>query len=139
MKARAGFVSNSSSSSFVVIGSGDDCSKSVKWAIEEGGNITFGHHGETDFGWGPDTITDVFSRINFAKLQAIKPEWEEMLDKVIKEVIECDSITWDVDGYIDHQSAACEGENTEIFDDEETLKRFLFCEDSKIELDNDNH
>lgn len=139
MKQRLGFVSNSSSSSFVVIGSGD-CSngiKRVKSRIEDG-IIIFGREGETEFGWGPDTITDIFSRFNFAKLQAIRSEWSEMLEKVIKDVTGCDSIMWDVDGYIDHQSAACEGSNIEIFDNEDTLKNFLFCEDSMIELDNDN-
>ena len=42
-------------------------------------------------------------------------------------------------GYIDHQSSASEGENTEIFESEDTLKHFLFGKGSCIVLDNDNH
>lgn len=41
-------------------------------------------------------------------------------------------------GYIDHQSCATEGENTEIFNDDDTLRRFLFADDSYIHTDNDN-
>jgi hypothetical protein len=40
--------------------------------------------------------------------------------------------------YIDHQSAACEGENTEIFDSAEDLERFIFCPESYIQGGNDN-
>ena len=42
-------------------------------------------------------------------------------------------------GYIDRQSCATEGENTEIFDDDDTLKRFLFADSSYIHTDNDNY
>ena len=139
MKKRIGFVSNSSSSSFIVIGTGKDESYIVKQAAAEG-YIIFGSQGETEFGWGPAVITDVFSRINFARIQAEnKPEWQEMLDDVIRQETDCDAICWEVDGYIDHQSAAHEGENIEMFDSKDMLRRFLFCSDSFIQLDNDNH
>jgi hypothetical protein len=116
-------------------------------ALVEDGILILGTHGENEFGWGPDTISDVFSMINFAKLQVINgsnnPHWGVMLDDVIKEATGCTEILWDEklndDGYIDHQSSASEGENTEIFKSEDTLWRFLFCTDSGIVLDNDNH
>jgi vesicle coat complex subunit len=69
-----------------------------------------------------------------------------MLDKVIKEnsnikeLIYCigdyNSKNW---GYIDHQSNACESENIEMFENEETLKDFIFGRSSYIHTDNDNH
>lgn len=143
MKIRIGFVSNSSSSSFIVIGDGDDCSYLLKPEINDAineGFVIFGNKGATDFGWGPETLTDIYSRINFAYIQSEhKSSWREMLEEVLKEVINCDAIVWEIDGYIDHQSSACEGENTELFDSKDILRRFLFCDDSLIELDNDNH
>jgi hypothetical protein len=142
MKCRIGFVSNSSSSSFVVIGNVGDTSWLLKSEIIDC-NITLGNEGEVEFGWGPNVITDMFSRINFAFIQAdIREDWRDMLENVIKHELECDSITWVVNdryAYIDHQSSSSEGSNTEIFDNEDTLRRFLFCEDSSIHLDNDNH
>jgi hypothetical protein len=140
MKIRKGFVSNSSSSSFVVIGKkGDDSHKVIN--IIEDGALTLGELGHDEFGWGPETIKDVFSRINFAKIQSdYNKSWFEMLEKVIKEKTGCKTITWQMDNfaYIDHQSHASEGENIEIFENEKVLKQFLFCFDSLIELDNDN-
>jgi hypothetical protein len=145
MKARRCFVSNSSSSSFVFIGNNGDCSRRVK-ALVEDGILILGTQGENEFGWGPETISDVFSMINFAKLQVINgsnPHWGVMLDDVIKEATGCTEIIWDEkltdEGYIDHQSSSSDGSNTEIFADEDTLRRFLFCTDSEIVLDNDNH
>lgn len=141
MKARQGFVSNSSSSSFVVIGETGNDSHEVKSLIMKG-EVTLGNQGRDDFGWGPETIQDVFSRINFAKIQAENnTEWLKMLERVIKDEIGCDTIVWEMSDYpyIDHQSNASEGENTEIFDSDDSLRRFLFCSDSLIELDHDNH
>lgn len=142
MKCRIGFVSNSSSSSFVVIGNTGDESWQLKHNIQDG-NLDLGHEGEVEFGWGPDVITDMDSRINFAFIQAeYNTEWMKMLEDVIKHEVGCETITWNVNdryAYIDHQSSAGEGSNTEIFDDEDTLRRFLFCDDSSIHLDNDNH
>lgn len=140
MKTRIGFVSNSSSSSFVVIGTEGDCSDLLKPCIKQG-SISLGTEGKTEFGWGPETLTDIFSRINFARIQSeYNIEWAKMLDKVIMDNTGCDYIFWNLGGmfegsYIDHSSSAREGENTEIFDSEEDLRRFLFCIDSKIVLD----
>lgn len=75
--------------------------------------------------------------------------WLEMLENVLKRRSGANEIVWKITtsyddqssltwGYIDHQSSAVEGENTEIFESEETLERFLFGPQSRIELNNDN-
>jgi hypothetical protein len=46
-----------------------------------------------------------------------------------------DGLDW---AYIDHGSSASEGENTEIFDNDEQLKSFIFNPDSYIQNQNDN-
>lgn len=144
MKIRLGFVSNSSSSSFVVI----DADKGY---VKISRSLVFGNKGETEFGWGPAELDDVHSRINFAYLQAFDLKHRDMLEKVIHKHSGADGeITWNLTddwdpkdgkrhGYVDHQSAACEGENLEIFESEKSLKDFLFGVGSKIVLDNDNH
>ena len=43
------------------------------------------------------------------------------------------------DGYIDHQSSACEGENIQIFESEKDLEAFIFDDEAYIVGDNDNH
>ena len=146
MKIRSGFVSNSSSSSFVVI-------NAKKGYLKPDFNnplvvdYTFG---TTEFGWGPDIIYDLEGRIIFAYLQYLytkKEEWLEMLERVIKNntlvkniewIIEIDNYKLNVYAYIDHQSSSAEGMNTEIFDSEQTLKDFIFGNGSYIQLENDN-
>ena len=51
MKIRPGFVSNSSSSSFVVIGNQEDVSSSEYNKIINCGVMILGQEGETGFGW----------------------------------------------------------------------------------------
>ena len=145
MKIRTGFVSNSSSSSFIII----DASEGY---CDFEGPLSFGNIGTTEFGWGPEIVKDVHSRINFAYLQArYSKDRLKMLEKVIHDHSGLkEKITWNITdecwpkdkkvwGYIDHQSAASEGVNLEMFEDEKALKDFLFGEGSKIVLDNDNH
>jgi len=149
VKTRQGFVSNSSSSSFVVIGSREP--KSTIPLLENGA-VCVGPRvgGEYEFGWEIEDHTDTYSRINFAYIQAKDTNneyWLETIEEAIKEVtgaadiIWCEfgSNKWTPYGYIDHQSSACEGENTEMFESIDSMKRFLFSSDSYIHTDNDNH
>jgi hypothetical protein len=147
MKIRNGFVSNSSSSSFVVINGSNLEVPKTKWhdlyIVGEGGVV--------EFGWGPDTITGFDSKANFAYLQILyannRYDWLQMLEEVIKEGLGVSRVMYDLslncgfknEGYIDHQSSASEGENTEIFENKDVLRDFLFGTGSYIELDNDNN
>lgn len=146
MKIRSGFVSNSSSSSFIVI----NAQHGYEFPTFNENLIVDSSLGEIEFGWGPDTIYSVGSRITFSYIQALyanKKEWIEMLEKVIKENCNVKTISWDISidyrdhdyAYIDHQSSAEEGQNIEMFESEQKLKDFIFGTDSKIELDNDNY
>jgi hypothetical protein len=146
MKIRLGFVSNSSSSSFVTV----DARTGYDKLYVDDNTLTVGQIGITEFGWGYEEINDMWSRINFAWLQTTyNPYFMPMFETVIKEnsditkILSVISKKWDepntVHGYIDHQSNASEGENTEIFDSKEILRDFIFGSHSKITLDNDNH
>lgn len=167
MKKRLGFVSNSSSSSYITIGCGKlNIPNHNVWEL----NVPEDFGGKTEFGWGPEDLIDFGSRLNFCYAQILsvmgreedvllqkakeavgdnKHEWLVMLEDVLKNRLKVEVINWNLGGgygddgkvwcYIDHQSAASEGSNTEIFESVENMERFLFCEDSSIHLDNDNH
>lgn len=148
MKKRLGFVSNSSSSSFIVIGG----NVKIPQISLDNGILripqTFG--GEIEFGWLVDDHTDIGSKINFAYMQAEYTNnlyYKTMLDDVLKDNLEVDEIENNISndwndifyGYIDHQSAGYEEKNLEMFESEESLKLFIFGSESLIHTDNDNH
>lgn len=150
MKIRQGFVSNSSSSSFVVIG--NENPSFAYFDRYDDQHIALGLDGETEFGWDYRKYSGVDTRINFAYLQTDcgkNEQWLKLLEDAIMNYTGATSIDWRltdewnpergyVHGYIDHQSHASEGMNTEIFANEEVLTRFLFSDDSYIQGGNDN-
>lgn len=148
MKVRKGFVSNSSSSSFVVIDFNGPLD-SENCAIGEEWNCRHLEYGQTEFDWDVADLYDTHTKINFAYLQALyadNDEWEEMIGRVISEHTGAVNAysgffmnDWGgvINGSVDHQSVG--GKNTAIFADETTLKHFLFGSASFVHTDNDNY
>ena len=156
MKLRSGFVSNSSSSSFIVIGQVTNGIE-VNRLRDAYGNkdqlVITTYLGCHEFGWEHTTYTEFWSKVFFAFCQAdymkeIHPGWMAMLELIIKDKLKVKEIVWEATTdykygdirhcYIDHQSAATEGQNTEMFDSEQNLINFLFSTNSYIQGGNDN-
>jgi hypothetical protein len=82
MKKRNGFVSNSSSSSFIVIGE-----NAFNIPILNSEVFIIGNNGHTDYGWEDEEYHEMDSRINFALIQSYyKPElnWFSMIIECLK-------------------------------------------------------
>ena len=159
MKTRLGFVSNSSSSSFIVISDTNDIERfnlhHFTWEEYSDNVLLIGAAGETEFGWQNEEYNDVNDKINFTWIQAKYMEDNsnsrpmEMLISVLKEYTNSKDVksvltlSYDDEkgkrwAYIDHQSASSEDCNTEMFHDEDKLKAFLFNPRSYIQNGNDN-
>jgi len=153
MKIRQGFVSNSSSSSFVIIGSGKinipEKDNFLSASDENVFLISAKNGGKTQFGWEQERSRSFEDRLNFATIQARDggDKYIGMLRDVIcktfgtKDIKIMLSDDYDADNewaYIDHQSSITEGQNSEMFDSEEALYNFLFSNNSEIHTDNDN-
>lgn len=150
MKIRNGFVSNSSSSSFIVINS-----KFIKIPSRYKGNpIIIGESGETEFGWQTEKYFDFESKLNFCYIQAMYAYEDgnkcylDMLDRILKDNLKCThtisiitlkynlvdpGMKW---GCIDHESSY--PKNIEMFDSFKRLYDFLFSTKSYIQNGNDN-
>lgn len=160
MKFRNGFVSNSSSSSFIVIRETEELStESLDRRIDEEGVLHLGQEGETEFGWSPDTYHDIWSKLNVAWLAlnfygvykedlALMSEKEfdvefgrqryllQAVQTHYPQVKRIDFKVEDGDAYIDHQSV---DSIREPLCSVEAVERFVFNPLSYVETDNDNH
>lgn len=134
MKTRVGFVSNSSSTSFVVIGNGSNMSVSKHQIVIDD---------VYEFGWEHTRTIYVSGRIAFAWMQAQyqgNDTWLNWIKEIVKEVtgheLICKiDVNNSYESYIDHQSI---GMSNEIFESKDSLKRFMFDNDSYVEMGNDN-
>lgn len=168
MKIRNGFVSNSSSSSFVVYGR--DPSKMIHTLPKElyTKSYRYGRNvdnivlpfteAQMEFGWQFERYYDIKDRINFCAAmimdmpENIRYEHKRMLETVIEKHISDDEYVeivydynfffWDsIESeklYIDHQSSWREGRNTELFESEKNLEDFIFNSESFIQCGNGN-
>jgi hypothetical protein len=93
VKTRIGFVTNSSSTAYIVISAASGYEKISDLAIEDG-VFKVGKYGERKFGWEYKRHTSIFDRINFAYLQILDLEknkdlyWKPHMRDVIDDVKE---------------------------------------------------
>lgn len=149
MKIRNGFVSNSSSSSFIVVKDGKYNNDKINSSVYK-----IGKSGEHRFGSTEDCIySETDAKINFAWMQImyikhidmnLYNKWSSMLDSAIKKHFSvadvCSDIVIDIDSdsctdcsYIDHKSNATRGKCVDMFNSQEELETFLFSEKSYID------
>ena len=116
---------------------------------DENGVLVLGEHGEREFGWEIEEYSGFDSKVNYAYLMTSGYRWDtkeyktdqptrlSLLEKVIMEHTGAKKIEWALgsDGYVDHQSS----DNDEMFENEQSLRCFLFSPHSMVLTDNDNH
>ncbi len=136
------FETNSSSSHSIVIAAGA-CKDTL--GVDPDGIVRIQGR---DFGWEIDEYRDAMTKASYC-LTYVKSnkltEQEAMLREVILEhtgakdvefIAPCPGAEWAEWGSIDHQSSdVCR----DAFGSELTLRQFLFCGDSILRTDNDNH
>lgn len=160
MKIQQGFVSNSSSSSFIVISDkgNEENLKLPDWCE----NITPFVKGKRTFGWENEKCNDFFTKLNWVILQLrnkytdfdyknleysyYEKEYKEEYEKIKKIILEKCNLNLvyiplkemkDIEAYIDHQSTFPENENN-LPETKNDLENFLFNEESYIQGGNDN-
>lgn len=163
MKIRNGFVSNSSSSSFIVIGNNISYGliEDIKIILANEYNntttcLSIGNIGTTEFGWDNIRYNTFWDRLNFTTIQImyLNDDYEntqeyKMLEKILKQYLNVDTIvnklSLDYDcrrsefySYIDHKSCITEEQNDEMLENEDSLTKFLFSDVSYIQSGSNN-
>lgn len=142
------FETNSSSTHSITIDESSSADMLQTVPLEDG---VFRHTLCGEYGWEQETYHDIESKIDYMAIYARdwggnrSDELKETLVRVIKEhtaassveIDWADSGKWN-EGSIDHQSVECEDYH-HVFDNDETLRNFLFSRSSLFETDNDNH
>jgi len=155
MKIRLGFVSNSSSSSFIVLS--DNKTDNKKYTLKDLKYEVY--NGETEFGWDWIEYKDIGSKLNFVflneryynisennlfkqhnylinVLKRTQGKYHKLNDNEIYLLIEY--MDKHINGYIDHQSTMNSDDDIrEIITDSKKLEKFLFF-DSYLQTGNDN-
>ena len=140
------FETNSSSTHSISVGHGDTYDSITPY---EDGII---YLEPEEFGWEQETYTATYTKLTYAYIYARdwtgdkSPQFMEVLKKVVCEHtgatdIKMNSSTsfgYTNTGYIDHQSVE-DGNYHYLFEDEQTLKQFIFDPTSVLETDNDSH
>lgn len=133
MKIRSGFVSNSSSSSFIVIPpiyhkstNYEQTKCELEWKDQVGSRDTFivdnNSFGYYEFGWDYQVYNTFPSKLCFAYLQAREakyeqdsdgeykykenPKWMKMLEEVLCEVLDVKKIQWEIKRIEDHDHSS---------------------------------
>jgi hypothetical protein len=156
MKIRSGFVSNSSSSSFIVMGHTDHIA--VPKFNKKQLNIPQDFGGNYQFGWEEIEYNKFNDRLNWAALCALYQReqtgdlsWLDLLCEVLKEDLNVNDVSINFDlthseeipdtvfAYIDHQSGPAETPaNAIMFSSKLGLRTWLYAPDSVIVGGNDN-
>jgi len=133
-KIRAGvFETNSSSTHSISICSGNP--ELYNTILFDSSGVIILTGGE--FGWENESYNDAWSKANYAAIYAEEnDEARAMLSKVICAHTGAKEVQFDISGYIDHQSFDVV---EDAFENEETLRDFIFNPHSYLETDNDNH
>lgn len=104
-----------------------------------------------EFGWEVETYNDAWTKASYCLTYArqIKSvEYEQMLHRVIQRHTNAKEVTfrgsgtpgnYDEWGHIDHHSCEDDPVCEAAFADDVALHRFLFCRQSTLHTDNDNH
>ena len=126
------FETNSSSTHSISISKSNILLTSIK-PDKDGNIILYGGK----FGWKVEKYNSPLVKANYCALDCDgDKEKTSILIKVIMDHTGAKGVVLDLDGYIDHQS---NGTSDKAFENELTLKNFIFNPDSVLYTDNDNH